>query len=127
MTEEFNKGIGCHQNYLYLLWPGIRIKVNGERLNHLRFAHNIILIIDNGKILKYINSTKKTTELKMNFNKTKTMCLQGRRIVINKNIENLNEYTYLSQNITLTTTNDKYQSRREIEKNGQHLKMYHTF
>ena len=65
---------GVFQN---LNWDEVGIKINGEYLNHLRFADDIILFASNAEELQTrmeeLSNESSRIEVKMNLNKTKVM------------------------------------------------------
>jgi hypothetical protein len=88
-------------------WSQMGININGEYLNHLRFADDIVLLSENHKDLIYmiekLNIHSQECGLDMNFEKTcamtngeeKNICIQ------NTNINYVPEYKYLGQIISL--------------------------
>ncbi|KAI5743429.1 hypothetical protein M8J77_018082 [Diaphorina citri] len=90
-------------------WNDRGIKINGRRLNNLRFADDIVLLATNTLELQSLTQdlaiAAKEIGLKMNISKTKIMynewCTAGYVSVDNKNLEQVEEYVYLGQLINL--------------------------
>ena len=90
-------------------WEDRGINIDGENLNHLRFADDIVIITDNANdlesMLQTLSDESLKCGLKMNTNKTKVMfgpLTIPRPIRINnRDIEQVDEYVYLGQNFTL--------------------------
>ena len=86
-------------------WESKGINVDGEYLNHLRFADDIVLISDNAEnlqeMLNDLNKESLKVGLKMNRSKTKVMYndrAQRRVIRIdNETLEEVEEYNYFGQ------------------------------
>lgn len=100
-----------------LNWSKLGININGEYLNHLRFADDIVLLSDNYQDLKYMLETldeeSQRCGLHMNANKTFVMT-NGDKIPISiqsRTIEYVDEYLYLGQNISF-----EEQTSREVER-----------
>lgn len=118
-----------------LEWSNYGIRINGEMLNHLRFADDLIIISDNPDQLQtMLNQLVKESQevgLQMNLSKTKLMTNRSKIniLVNNDQIEYVDEYTYLGQiisptNDTLKETQNRvdiawkrYWSLKEITKN----------
>lgn len=87
-------------------WDTFGININGEKLNHLRFADDLILLNENPEgleiMLTQLERESKTVGLTMNRDKTKVMTNHIRTpISINSDqIEYVEEYTYLGQTIS---------------------------
>lgn len=101
----------CLEDSFKLLnWDTLGININGERLNNLRFADDIVLISDNmediKKMTKDLREAAGTIGLKMNINKTKVMSNREDATPIEiegeKKIEIVEEYIYLGQLISLS-------------------------
>ena len=98
-----------------LEWENIGMKVDGEYLNNLRFADDIVLLSDcEGELQRMIEELHRESlkvGLKMNMKKTKVMFnnqLAGQQIRIGKEtIERVEEYTCLGQTISATPNHEK--------------------
>lgn len=102
-----------------LEWQNIGINVNGKRLNHLRYADDIVLIAGNYNDLNYmvtsLNRQAASVGLKMNLTKTKTMMPTEQQETINVDnitIENVEEYIYLGQTVRLDRESQAKESKR---------------
>ena len=90
-------------------WENAGIVVNGERLNHLRFADDIVLISSSGtemeQMLNQLSNTSHDLGLRMNMKKTKVMfneyCLEHPLHVEQEPVEHVQEYVYLGQLVTM--------------------------
>ena len=90
-------------------WEGKGININGEYLNHLRFADDIILISETPEelqvMLNDLNRESLKVGLKMNRSKTKVMFNRNaNRLTIkieDEDLEQVEEYNYLGQIIKL--------------------------
>ncbi|GBP80410.1 Retrovirus-related Pol polyprotein from type-2 retrotransposable element R2DM; Endonuclease [Eumeta japonica] len=89
-----------------LNWEGFGLNINGSRLNHLRFADDLVLFEEKPEILeqmiKSLSKESETTGLKMNLTKTKIMT-NSIKVDITVNgatLQFVNEYTYLGQLIS---------------------------
>lgn len=118
-----------------LNWEEAGININGTRLNHLRFADDLVLFEENPKILEQmiqeLSTESKLAGLEMNEKKTKLMTNSTEiEIFVNgKKLDFVQEYTYLGQTIAIEdqTTKEintriaagwkKYWSLKEIMKN----------
>lgn len=84
-------------------WDDYGININGKKLNHLRFADDLILLSENQEGLKImltqLDRESKKVGLTMNPDKTKLMTNNTRTpILLDSNqIEYVDEYTYLGQ------------------------------
>ncbi|PIK40846.1 hypothetical protein BSL78_22307 [Apostichopus japonicus] len=86
-------------------WEDKGINVNGEKLNHLRFADDIVIIANNfnemESMLQDLDIASRKRGLKMNMKKTKVMADQSvkhKQIIINgTELEHVSEYIYLGQ------------------------------
>ena len=104
-------------------WDRNGINIDGEFLNHLRFADDIIVIAKDPqeleKMLKELNEESLKVGLKMNLSKTKIMkndhINQEISIKINDDkIEVVQNYIYLGQNISLKSTSKSEEIKRRI-------------
>lgn len=130
--EEFKIGKGVRQGdplspkifiavlesvFRRMNWESYGLNINGQKLNHLRFADDLILLTDNPKELQYmleeLDTQSKLVGLSMNMSKTKLMTNNSEDLIkINGNtIEYVSEYVYLGQIISPSD-----QSNKEIEK-----------
>lgn len=118
-------------------WDHYGLNVNGVKMNHLRFADDLILISDKPKslqeMLKQLVYESDRVGLSMNATKTKVMTnFEKIPITVNGNtIEYVEEYTYLGQIISPTDLTNKeinnrislawkrFWSLKEIMKNPQ--------
>ncbi len=108
----FNAGL--EQVFRRLDWDTKGIMVNGERINHLRFADDIVLISNNvtdiTEMLNQLSAESKTLGLKINMKKTKVMFNDYINTINDVRIENdtveaVDGYVYLGQ--LVTTKGDK--------------------
>ena len=105
-----------------LSWENKGINIDGENLNHLRFADDIVLISENPDelqaMLSDLNKESLKVGLKMNRSKTKVMYndnTQRRVIKVEEEIiEEVQEYNYLGQVLKLTKDNENEVKRRII-------------
>ena len=92
-----------------LNWEEKGIKIDGEFINHLRFADDIVLLASTfeelQEMLQELNKESKRVGLKMNLSKTKTMSnafISPQKITIGMDeLEAVCSYTYLGQVITM--------------------------
>ena len=97
------------QVFRQLDWENAGIVVNGERLNHLRFADDIVLISSSGtemeQMLNQLSNRSHDLGLRMNMKKTKVMfneyCLEHPLHVEQEPVEHVQEYVYLGQLVTM--------------------------
>lgn len=112
-------------------WDNYGIIINGRRLNHLRFADDIVLLEGDPKklehMIKYIAEKSRKMSLETNNDKTKLMTnsIKNNIEVYGTKLEYVHEYVYLEQIISLMSkeTNKriasgwkKYWSLKEIMK-----------
>ncbi|KAJ8735284.1 hypothetical protein PYW07_006904 [Mythimna separata] len=100
-------------------WNKNGLNINGENLNHLRFADDLILFSECPKILEQMLQELSEESIKagltMNTTKTKIMTnsSQTYNIIVNmEKIEYVDEYIYLGQLIATTDTMHKEIDRR---------------
>lgn len=113
-------------------WEDKGINVNGEKLNHLRFADDIVIIANNfnemESMLQDLDIASRKRGLKMNMKKTKVMADQSvkhKPIIINgTELEHVSEYIYLGQRFTLTERNQDNEIRRRIKAGWQAFGRY---
>ena len=97
------------QVFRQLDWENAGIVVNGERLNHLRFADDIVFISSSGtemeQMLNQLSNRSHDLGLRMNMKKTKVMfneyCLEHPLHVGQEPVEHVQEYVYLGQLVTM--------------------------
>lgn len=105
------------QMFRKLEWDHLGLNINGSRLNHLRFADDLVLLEEDPKKLEYMIQTladrSKELGLEMNSGKTKLMTnSKPVDIIVNKQkLEYAEEYVYLGQIIS-----PKNQMSKEIDK-----------
>ena len=107
-----------------LSWEHKGIKIDGEFLNHLRFADDIIIFANRVEELQQmlIDLSKKSIEvgLSMNFKKTKIMCNEyvedkEETVTIDNNtIEEVDHYIYLGQRISMNSASKEQEIKRRI-------------
>lgn len=101
-----------------LIWDQHGLNIDGQKLNHLGFADDIVLFEEQPKILeKMIQDLNKESEkvgLSMNITKTKLLTNSNKyEIKINNQpVEYVDEYIYLGQIISHTDTTTKESKRR---------------
>ncbi|CAG4915287.1 unnamed protein product [Colias eurytheme] len=116
-------------------WDEYGINVNGKKLNHLRFADDLILLSENQEGLKtmltQLDRESRKVGLTMNLDKTKLMTNNIKTpILLDSNqIEYVDEYTYLGQiiapenqmqkeiNIRINKAWKRFWSLKEVMKN----------
>ena len=90
-------------------WRTYGIIIDGERLNHLRFADDILLVshdpLELQEMIQELDRESKKAGLNMNIRKTKVMMsnrLKHHSIMVNgREIEKVDNYLYLGKNISL--------------------------
>ncbi|KAI8440941.1 hypothetical protein MSG28_009238 [Choristoneura fumiferana] len=100
VSEDIFKTVHC---------DSLGINIEGEYLNHLRFADDIMIIADNRhhleQMLQYLHNSSIQVGLQMNMEKTKIMAtadLTANPFLIgNTPLEQVNEYVYLGQVMTV--------------------------
>lgn len=102
-------------------WSEKGINIDGERLNHLRFADDIVLISNNLQDLQImisdLNNHSKNVGLTMNKSKTKTMSntqINPHIQLEGEVVENIDSYIYLGQKITTKKDNFSDEITRRI-------------
>jgi len=106
-----------------LQWDSMGVNINGEKLNHLRFADDIIIITESLEemetMLSEIAEASKKCGLKMNMQKTKVMTsslVPQRKITVNgHDIEEVEEYIYLGQRFSLKEKGQEQEILRRIK------------
>jgi len=107
----FNAGL--EEVFRRLDWDNVGIRVNGENINHLRFADDIVLISNNHtelqSMITELNNESNHLGMKMNMKKTKVMFNKfAQQMPVHINglvVEQVDEYVYLGQLVTMK--NDK--------------------
>ena len=101
-----------------LKWNRRGIKINGQYLNHLRFADDIVLFADNlSDIETLINDLSQMSlkiGLKINYGKTKMLSnVQGTTVKTESGntVNFVNDYIYLGQNMSFNTIEDEVSRR----------------
>lgn len=104
-----------------LNWDGKGINIDGEYLNHLRFADDIIIIAENmgdaRQMLTELTSTSSYIGLHINFQKTKFMTnlVASSNMEIERNeVKQVYEYKYLGHEIRVGKDNQTYEVHRRI-------------
>uniref|UniRef100_A0A8C9S512 ribonuclease H n=1 Tax=Scleropages formosus TaxID=113540 RepID=A0A8C9S512_SCLFO len=100
-------------------WKG-GVNINGELLTHLRFADDIVLVAETTDLLQTmlteLDIRSSRVGLKMNRMKTKFMrsdyATRGRIVVQGDEIEEVEEYVYLGQEVNMRRDMEKEISRR---------------
>ena len=103
-------------------WRDKGINIDGERLNHLRFADDIIITSSNAEememMMRELAEESRKCGLKMNTSKTKVMfgpMIKQKQVeVSNNNIEAVEEYIYLGQRFSLSDRNQEKEIQRRI-------------
>lgn len=101
-------------------WDSKGIRINGEYLNHLRFADDLVLLSNNPlelqKNLNELHSESIRSGLNLNISKTKVMfnkyAARSNITVDGKQLENVDSYVYLGQQIGMEDMNIKEIERR---------------
>lgn len=102
-------------------WQNMGVNINGEDLNHLRFADDIVLISDSvdkaRKMLEHLHRTSRTVGLRINTSKTQFMT----NLVVSDNfhvgvhnIEQVTKYKYLGHEIRLGRDNQTAEICRRV-------------
>ena len=108
-TFGFDSTSGLEEIFKRLNWEEKGIRILGRCLSHLRFADDIIIIANNPRdlqqMVEQLNESSKLSGMKINRSKTKILFnkfvnpsiihLEG------ENLEVVNNYVYLGQNITM--------------------------
>ncbi|GBP24130.1 Putative uncharacterized transposon-derived protein F52C9.6 [Eumeta japonica] len=101
-----------------LIWDQHGLNIDGQKLNHLRFADDIVLCEEQPGILEKmiidLNKESEKVGLFMNINKTKLLTNSNKyEIKINNQpVEYVDEYIYSGQIISHTDTTTKEIKRR---------------
>ena len=99
------------------------VYINGEQLNSLRFADDIVLLAESmddlKTMLQELNSAAKSCGLQMKAAKTKIMsnCNDVTNVDLNNNskIKVVNEYVFLGQRISFDKDSQKAEISRKIQ------------
>jgi hypothetical protein len=135
-TEKFSLGRGVRQGdnispklftaalesiFKNTQWQDMGINIDGERLNHLRFADDVVLIADNLQdtvsMLHSLKSLSERAGLKINFEKTKLMTnlvMSGNITIDNNTIQQTDTYKYLGHEIKINRDNQTNEIQRRI-------------
>lgn len=103
-----------------LNWETKGLKIDGEYLNHLRFADDIVICAETPQqlqtMLQELTDESKQKGLKINISKTKVMLKQDTHpIYVNGiEIENVEYYIYLGQRYSFTDKNHDKEIQRRI-------------
>lgn len=102
-----------------LNWETKGLKIDGEYLNHLRFADDIVICAGTPQqlqtMLQELAEESQLKGLKMNISKTKVMIEQDTPIYVNNTqIENVDYYIYLGQRYSLKDKNQDKEIQRRI-------------
>ncbi|GBP48757.1 Putative uncharacterized transposon-derived protein F52C9.6 [Eumeta japonica] len=101
-----------------LIWDQHGLNIDGQKLNHLRFADDIVLFEEQpgtlGKMIQDLNKESEKVGLSMNINKTKLLTNSNKyeKKINNQPVEYVDEYIYLGQIISRTDTTTKEIERR---------------
>ena len=103
-----------------LEWENVGININGEYLNNLRFADDIVLFSESWeelqKMIEDLNRESRNVGLKMNMSKTKIMFNENAERqqirVMDEPLEIVNEYTYLGQTVSVAPGHETEIKRR---------------
>lgn len=103
-----------------LNWKNRGVYINGQYLNHLRFADDIVIIAETAKdleeMMKSLDHESSKIGLEMNVNKTKILTNNYERpIMIKENtIEYVSDYIYLGKQISFKISNNEEEVTRRI-------------
>lgn len=101
-----------------LEWDQLGLSIDGRRLNHLRFADDIVIVEENPekleKMIQDLNRESEKIGLSMNTTKTKLLTNSDNRVISinNEPLEYVEEYVYLGQIISFKDQTDKEIKRR---------------
>ena len=101
-------------------WSQSGVAIDGESLNHLRFADDIVLISktlqQTEEMLQQLNTNSKKCGLHINWEKTKTMINPNIKpeIVKMENKEIVESYVYLGQSISLQQPSQELEINRRV-------------
>ena len=102
-----------------LNWENKGLKIDGEYLNHLRFADDIFMCTETPQeleiMLQELCEESNISGLRMNISKTKIMVEDNTPINVNNTqIENVESYVYLGQRFSLRDKNQDKEILRRI-------------
>jgi hypothetical protein len=102
-----------------LNWEDKGILIDGEHINHLRYADDLVLITTCAPelqiMLDEVNEASRKIGLEMNLQKTKVLSSETINIVVNgERIEQVQEYVYLGHKIKLGRENLEAEVSRRI-------------
>lgn len=116
-----------------LEWDQMGININGEYLNHLRFADDIVILSNNHEDLQYmITSLERESKiygLEMNLEKTCVMS-NGPTIPVSigsNTLQYVDNYVYLGQNITFSNPTATEVERRIKKAWGRYWSLKYIF
>lgn len=102
-------------------WDNIGINIDGEKLNHLCFADDIVLITDNmpeaQTMMQNLCEAAERVGLEINISKTQYMTnliLSDSIKINNNNIEQVGLYKYLGHEISIGRDNQTHEIKRRI-------------
>ncbi len=100
-----------------LKWDDLGLKTDGECLNNLRFADDILFLSEtDDQMIEELNRESLKIDLKMNMKKTKVKFdnqLARQEIMIaNEKLERVEGYTYLGQTVGAKPAHEKEIKRR---------------
>ncbi|WP_265430092.1 RNA-directed DNA polymerase, partial [Klebsiella pneumoniae] len=101
-------------------WENAGLRINGENLNHLRFADDIVLLSESPaemqKMLEELQSESLAVGLKINMNKSKVMINKHAKSTVfnlgSSVLEQVQEYNYLGQVVSADPNHEKEIRRR---------------
>ncbi|KAI0241134.1 hypothetical protein LSAT2_001223 [Lamellibrachia satsuma] len=101
------------------IWENKGLKIDGEYLNHLRFADDISLCTETPQeleiMLQELCEESNLSGLRMNISKTKIMVEDNTPVYVNNTqIENVESYVYLGQWFSLRDKNQDKEILRRI-------------
>lgn len=102
-------------------WENKGITIDGEKLNHLRFADDIVLITNNykeaGDMLRELQQATQKVGLKINYSKTKMMTnlvFSEPMKLENMEVEAVEKYTSLGHEVRISRDNQTCELSRRI-------------
>ncbi|KAI8434265.1 hypothetical protein MSG28_012359 [Choristoneura fumiferana] len=104
-----------------LNWSTVGLNINGERISHLRFADDLVLLSENSGELEYmIDTLQKASRqkgLEMNFSKTKVMTNSTRNQISIDNVplDYVDSYIYLGKQISFQKQSNDVEIERRIK------------
>jgi hypothetical protein len=104
-----------------LKWKDKGININGERLNHLRFADDVILLAESfeelSEMLCELDEESNKIGLEINLKKTQVMYTENTDQVMkikNEIIQKVDKYIYLGQELKVTKENQLTEIHRRV-------------